>query len=299
LGLHTSDRLRVAAINFLNPAPLMWDFEHPPRSTALAERYQIHYTQPALCADELLSNRADLGLIPIASLTPSLAIVPGCTIASLDQVRSIQLIVKTHSGSQPVDKILAQHLLRQVRSIAADTASRSSLAYAQILFRKFIGTDPTFLPTPADPIAMLAAADAALLIGDPALLALEARDRIQQAAGPCLWIDLAHEWRKRTNLPWVAAVWAVRPDTLAASALTPAQLIQDLQQSRDHGLANVERLVKEWTPRIALPPSTIRHYLTRNIHYTLSPDCIETIRLFRSYAAETGILPPLPDLRFL
>ncbi len=63
-------------------------------SAALAERYSIHSTQPSQCAEDLLAGRADLGLIPIASLTPDLAIVPGCTIASLDRVRSIQLIVK-------------------------------------------------------------------------------------------------------------------------------------------------------------------------------------------------------------
>ena len=290
---HTSTRLRVAAIDFLNPAPLMWNFDHPPHNATLAERYQIHLTDPARCADDLLANRADLGLIPIASLTPALAIVPGCTIASLDRVRSIQLIVKLNrNGPQQTDRILAQ-----VRSIAADTASRSSLAYAQILFRKFLGADPAFIAAPADPIAMLARADAALLIGDPALLALEARAHIEAIAGPCLWIDLAHEWRARTGLPWVAAVWTVRPESL--TAITPAQLIDDLQQSRDRGLASIDALVQEWTPRIAIPPATIRDYLTRNIHYTLSPECIDTIHLFRSYAAEAGILPPLPDLRLL
>ncbi|HEY4382416.1 MAG TPA: menaquinone biosynthesis protein [Acidobacteriaceae bacterium] len=311
MALHTSNRLRVAAIDFLNPAPLMWDFEHPPRNAALAERYQVHYTQPSSCADELLAGRADLGLIPIASLTPSLAIVPGCTIASLDRVRSIQLIVKLNphnrvphvrrsltasdmGSSAPTDTALAA-----VRTVAADTASRSSLAYAQLLFRKFIATDPEFLPAPADPIAMLAQADAALLIGDPALLALEAIDQIEAAAGPCLWIDLAHEWRTRTNLPWVAAVWAARPEALTASTIDPAQLVADLQQSRDHGLAHVDSLVEEWTPSIAIPPATIRTYLTRNIHYTLSADCISTIEIFRRFAAETGILPPLPTLRFL
>ncbi len=289
---HSSNPVRVAAIDFLNPAPLMWDFEHPPRNAALAQRYQVHYTQPSLCADELLAGRADLGLIPIASLTPSLAIVPGCTIASLDRVRSIQLIVKLRRQTGSADTALAA-----VRTIAADTASRSSLAYAQILFRKFIGTDPAFLPAPADPIAMLAQADAALLIGDPALLALEAREQIEAAAGPCLWIDLAHEWRSRTGLPWVAAVWAVRPEAL--DGVTPTQLIEDLQHSRDNGLAHIDSLVEEWTPRIAIPPATIRNYLTSNIHYTLDPDCTATIRLFRKYAAEAEILPPLPDLRFL
>jgi chorismate dehydratase len=281
------NRLRVAAINFLNPAPLMWDFEHPPLASILAQRYTLHYTQPSLCADELLATRADLGLIPIAALTPDLAIVPGCTIASLNEVRSIQLIIKT------------PHTLSTVKTIAADTASRSSLAYAEILFRKFLHTHPTFLPAAADPIAMLQQADAAILIGDPALLALESREQIEATIGPCQWFDIAHEWRTRTELPWVAAVWAVRPEALGRPDLTAAQLTEDLEASRNHGLLNIERLVEQWTPRIAIPPATIRHYLSSNIHYVLNSDCIRAIERFRQYAAEVDVLPPLPHLRFL
>ncbi|WP_158945199.1 menaquinone biosynthetic enzyme MqnA/MqnD family protein [Granulicella sp. S190] len=279
--------LRVAAIDFLNPAPLMWDFEHAPLAAELAERYVLHYTQPSQCAAELLAGRADLGLIPIAALTPELAIVPGCTIASLDEVRSIQLILK------------APHTLSTVRTVAADTASRSSLAYAEILFRKFANNSPAFHPASADPVVMLRQADAAILIGDPALLALERREQIEAEVGPCQWLDLAREWRTRTNLPWVAAVWAVRPEALSAKGMTAAQLIEDLEASRNHGLLHIEDLVEQWTPRIALRPAVIRHYLSHNIHYVLNTDCTEAIKLFRRYAAESNILPPLPELRFL
>jgi chorismate dehydratase len=304
----------------------MWDFDHPPLASALALRYQLHSTQPSLCADDLLANRADLGLIPVASLTPELAIVSDCAIASLDRVRSIQLIIKLdrrrngnknchserseespHFAGAPhleemweksaADLAFVDHALAAVRTVAADTASRSSLAYAQILFRKFLRTDPTFLPAPADPIAMLQQADAALLIGDPALVAQESRAHIESTVGPCLWLDLAHQWTSRTRLPWVAAVWAVRPESL--THITPAQLTADLQLSRDHGLTHIDSLVEEWTPRIAIPPATIRRYLTHHIHYTLSPACIDAIALFRRYAAESAILPPLPTLRFL
>ena len=303
-----SHPLRVAAIDFLNPAPLMWDFEHPPLATTLDRNYHRTYTQPSACAANLLSGEADLGLIPIAALTPELAIVPDCAIASLAEVRSIQLIVKrtTNPAAAPDDA------LRAVSTIAADTASRSSLAYTQVLFRKFLDARPGFLPAPADPVAMLRSADAALLIGDPALLALEAREQIEQQIGPCLWIDIAQEWRRRTGLPWVAAVWAVRPEALKPEALangnsaigdsgpiSAIQLIEDLTRSRDHGLAHIDDLVREWTPRIALPPPTIHTYLTRNIHYHLDPDCLEALHLFRRYAAEVDALPALPSPRFL
>jgi chorismate dehydratase len=285
-------RLRVAAINFLNPAPLMWDFEHAPRNAELSGRYDVHLTKPSLCAEELLNGRAELGLIPIASLTESLAVVPGCAIASLKQVRSIQLIVKIGGRTAGTDD-----LLKAVRTVSTDTASRSSVAYVEILFRRFLGTHPEFVPHEADPVAMLANADAALLIGDPALLALERRDAIERDCGPCLWLDVAEQWVTRTGLPWVAAVWAVRPEALGVT-FPATLLVDDLQRSRDAGLDNVERVVKEWSGRIAVPPETIRTYLTRNISYRLSPECIESIRTFRAYAAELGALPSV-TLRFL
>ena len=285
----------------------MWAFEHPPRQAELAARYSIHYTAPSRCATELHESRAGLGLIPIAALTPALAIVPGCTIASLDRVRSIQLIVKRRvvAPASAAGDDLAEHALgralRAIRTIAADTASRSSVVYAQVLFRRFLDADPLFTPAAANPAFMLQAADAALLIGDPALLALEARAEIEShpAIGPCLWIDIAHQWRLRTGLPWVAAVWAARPEALIAANLAPEQLIADLNNSRDAGLAHIADLVDEWSPRIPLPPSTIREYLTQNIHYTLTADCIAAMELFRRFAAETAVLPALSELRFL
>ncbi len=284
----TLRRIRVAAIGFLNPAPLMWDFEHPPLAETLAARYTMRSMAPAQCAADLLTGRADLGLVPIAALTPELAVVPGSTIASLDRVRSIQLILK---GSRS---------LQEVRTVAADTASRSSLAYAQVIFRHFLSAAPVFLPAAANPIAMLHLADAALVIGDPALLALENRAQIEDEFGPCQWFDLAHEWHMRTGLPWVAAVWAVRPEALLReSAVRAPELIEDLDRSRDHGLAHIDDLVREWTPRIAVPAETIRTYLTANIHYRLDPACLEALELFRRYAAEVGVLPPLDTLRML
>src|ERR1700728_4781942 len=90
-------RLRIAAIRFLNPAPLMWDFEHPPLNAELLERYEIKWMLPSQCADELASGAADIGLVPIAALatTPGLRVLPGCTIASKKRVRSLLLVRRT------------------------------------------------------------------------------------------------------------------------------------------------------------------------------------------------------------
>jgi chorismate dehydratase len=286
--------LRVAAIAFLNPAPLLFNFEHEPQATALRALYTVTYMQPSECARQLLAGTADLGLVPIASLTPGLAIVPGCTIASLHQVRSILLLVKNPHNLPQAEA------LHNVRSIAADAASRSSQAYAHILFERWHGNRPTFVEGAADPLPMLTAHDAALLIGDPALLARELRPAIDAAHPGLLWLDLAQLWREHTGLPWVAAVWAVRPQALGESGNpTAAQLIADLTASRDAGLSHIDQLVAEWAPRLPISRETIRTYLTENIHYTLDPACLEAIAFFRTLAAESGTLPPLPNLNIL
>ena len=285
-----SEKLVIAAINFLNPAPLMWDFEHEPRATELARRYSIISSTPSECAQHLRDGTADIGLVPVAAYPslPSTLIVPRCAIASLDEVRSILLIVRHRDG------------LSGVRSVALDTASITSATYTKILFRKLWNTNPQFLPMSADLDAMLNVADAALLIGDPALLALEDREPREQRTGErLLYLDLAHEWRTWTNTAWVSAFWAVREDALQRAGFSPQQLIEDFERSRDGGLDHIAQIVEEWSPRIAVPRVTIKTYLYENIHYFLDDVCLDGLNLFYRYALECGALPAVPTLRFL
>ncbi len=290
--------VRVSAISFLNPAPLLYNFEHEPAAAALKARYTVHYTSPARCAAELHAGEADLGLIPIAQLTPDLVVVPGCTIASQHEVRSILLLARA------VPQASVEGTLRAVGSIAADPASRSSAAYVKTIFRKFLQHDPRMQEEPADAVSMLQRHDAALLIGDPALLARERKGEIDavfhmQTGKGLLWLDVAQLWRRYTGLPWVAAVWAARAEALPAAGVEPGALAADLVASRDAGLGQIESLVREWTPRLPIPAETIRTYLTRNIYYVLDEPCLQAVRRFRDLASETGVLPSLPDLRFL
>jgi len=270
-------RLRVAAIDFLNPAPLMWDFEHAPLDTELAQRYRIDRMLPSECAARLASGQADIGLIPIAALatTPGLRILPGCTIASKARVRSLLLVRR------------ARQPLAALRTVAADTASRTTIAYTRILFHKWGNPAVSFLPLAADLDLMLTRADAAIIIGDPALLALEDQPhRAARTGEELVYHDLAHEWRTLTGLPFISAVWS----TVCGDSLDE-RIGEDFITSRDHGLQNIHALAAEWALRIPIPEATIRTYLTGNIHYTLDEECLEGMTAFFRMAAETGILP--------
>jgi len=270
-------RLRLAAINFLNPAPLMWDFEHSPFQSQLALRYRIERMSPAACADRLAAGTSDIGLIPIAALArhPELRVLPGSTIASKSRVRSLLLVRRAH---QP---------LAALRSVAADMASRTTVAYARILLHRWGNGEVPFIPASAGLDAMLEKSDAAILSGDPALLALEEREnRLERTGEQLVYHDLAHEWITLMGLPFVSAVWCA-----SAGCALEERVVEDLNQSRMHGMQNIDALAAEWARKMPVPESTIRTYLSHNIHYTLDGDCIEGINGFFRAASELSILP--------
>jgi chorismate dehydratase len=296
-------RLRISAISYLNTAPLMWDFEHGDlQNTTVARDFDISYTLPSACARALEAGTADIGIIPAAAYAqiPALMVLPGVAIASRQPVRSILLVSRL-----PVD---------QIRTVALDTSSMTSVALTKILFEKWLGGGRTFTAADPDLDKMLAANDAALVIGDPALQI----DRSRYVT-----LDLAEEWIRFTGKPFVFAFWAIRQQALEEAALcqevalcgdsrprlsasrsdaVPApDLATIFQQSRDHGLepVNLDRIVEEWSPRLNLAPSAIRAYLTENIHYHLDAACLEGLHLFYRYAAEIGALPAAPQIDFL
>jgi chorismate dehydratase len=271
----TDTRLRIAAIRFLNPAPLMWDFEHSPLNEELSQRYRVDWMLPSECADRLAGGEAEIGLVPIAALAvnPALRILPGCTIASKGRVRSLLLVRR------------AKQDLATIRTVAADKASRTTIAYTQILLQKWGNPNAEFAQMTADLDAMLEQTDAAVVIGDPALMALEERaNRYERTGEELIYHDLALEWKTMTGLPYISAIWA-------AHANVHENITEDFIRSRDHGLENIDALVKEWTRKIPLSAETIRTYLTENIHYILDEECIEGMRGFFREAAQASVLP--------
>ena len=268
-------RLRISAISYLNTAPLMWDFEHG--STGAA--FDISYTLPAQCAASLRDGTADIGIIPAAAYcsVPDLAVIPGVAIASRRPVRSILLVSKVP--------------LEDIETVALDTSSMTSVALTKVLFARWWGGQRTFAAMSPDIEQMLKQYDAGLVIGDPALQIDRSR---------YITYDLAEEWIRFTGKPFVFAFWAVRQAALRDAA-SDTDLAALFQQSRDHGLLpeNVDRIARDWAPRLGLTEAAVGDYLTHSIHYSLDAECLAGLRLFYRYAKECGALPQVPPLQFL
>ncbi len=269
--------LRISAISFLNTAPLMWDFENGETAGQLREHFELSYTVPSRCAEQLKSGTADIGIIPVAAYTtiPDLMVVPDVAIAAKNAVRSILLISKV-----PLEKI---------RNVATDDSSRTSAALVEIFLRKFVGIEPGFNRQEPALEEMLKWHDAALVIGDPALQA--------HTEGYFVY-DLAEQWRHWTGRPFVFAFWAVRKPALAA-ARPEINIARVFQQSRDHGLEHIPEIVSAWAPRLGLPAKLIADYLAENVDYSLDQENLEGLRLFFRYAAECKVLPAAPEIQFL
>lgn len=260
--------LRVAAISFLNAAPLMDGLETD-------SAFRLEFTTPSGCADSLASGQADIGLIPVIEMARigGLAAVPGLAVAASREVRSILLVTPG-----PVE---ATHTL------LVDPASRTSAVLAQLLLRGRFGAriERVVAPKAGEP-AVPRAGEARLVIGDPAL-----RMSVLGACGNARPIDLASAWYGWTGLPFVFAVWGVRVDAVAGRE---TWLTRRLLRARHEGREDTIRLAAEWSRRLDLPTHEIERYLSQDVQYDLTDAHLRGMRHFFSLAANAGLAPDTP-----
>ena len=250
------DRLRISAVSYLNTVPLVWGMLHGPQQGL----FDLQFGLPSQCADGLANGAADIGIVPSFELTrQDLEVIPGTGIACRGPVRSILLISRC-----PVPEI---------RTLAADSSSRTSVELARVILDRRYGVQPDFLSHPPDLGCMLGAADAALVIGDPAL-------HIAPSELPYHVYDLGTEWLELTGLPMVFAVWAAR------KGLDAAALSEAFHCSYRWGREHIDEIVAlEARPR-GFAPALAREYLTRHIVYELGDAEYEGMELFLSWARQ-------------
>lgn len=268
-------KFRVCAVSYLNTAPLVWGLLHGPQRGIL----ELSFALPSECADRLRRGDADVGLVPVIELArqPDLVVVPGVGVASDGPVRSILLV-----STKPLDAI---------ESFAADTGSRTSVVLAQIVAAHRHGIRPQVRPYPPRLDEMLQIADAALIIGDPALR-IDA-SMAEWNGRPVHVYDLGAEWTAMTGMPMVFAVWAVK------SLADPEGLGETLAESAEYGLNRIEEIVTEEGARLGFPEGTVREYLTRQVRYEIGPREREAMQLYLRLACDLGLVEAPGELRFL
>ncbi len=255
----------MSAVSYLNTVPLVWGMLHGPQRGC----FDLDFRLPAGCADQLAAGEADIGIVPAFELTrQDLDILPGAGIASRGPVRSILLISRCPA--------------EQIRILAADDSSRTSVQLARVVLSRRFGAQPRIVPQAPVLDAMLASADAALIIGDPAL-------RIDPAAFPLHVYDiydLGAEWTAMTGRPMVFAVWAAR------KGIATPELAEAFLASCRYGRARLEDIVAAEAPARGFPATLVRDYLTRHIVHELGPADYEGMREFLALASAPAITAP-------
>jgi len=288
-------KLRISIVEYLNTAPLVWGFTDGP----LAGKYDLSFTVPSQCAEALRRGDVDIAIIPSIEYQriDNIVVLPGMAVAAKNEVRSILVVAK-----KPIE--LAQR-------IALDASSRASQALVKILADGLWNIHPEFVEASPDPSAMLKTADAALIIGDPALriaMKMEALSVKVASGEDCckgdpedmpvpgfettFIYDVAYQWRELTGKPCVLAIWAGRPDVI-----TP-EVVADFQASKQYGIERLREISEAASIKLDMPPRALERYLAENIHFGLEPEYLEGLRLYYEKATAIGVISHNKPLQF-
>ena len=274
--------VRLGAVDYLNARPLVHGIgpgslvpgpgSVPSPEVPLSLRFDL----PAVCARLLATGEIDLGLIPTIAYydRPDSRVIPGVGIISDGPVDSVALFTK-----RPI---------REVRTLALDTSSRTSVALTRILCARVFQIDPVFTPAPPDLPRMLRAHDAALLIGDPALFVDHQRlgpEKVEK-------IDLGQAWTEWTGRPFVWAFWS----GLAGAADTGVGAA--MQRARDAGVGASDAIADEYCAGDPVRQSVARRYLRDHIKYLMGARELEGLERFYREAAALAIIEPTGGVRF-
>jgi predicted solute-binding protein len=250
-----SARPRVAVISYLNTVPLIWGLQNGPRR----HPFHLDFCLPSEGADRVRDGLSDIGILPVIEMARQrLSSIAGLGIACDGPVRSILLVSKVPPS--------------QIRSLAVDRGSRTSVMLARVILSRSYDAHP--LISIAEPALedMLASNDAALIIGDPAL-------HLDPESLPFLCLDLGQEWKRLTGLPMVFALWCGH-----SRFINPANS-QHFLDSLAYGERHLATIVASQSALHRLPPDLVHSYLTQNIRFRLGEPEYKGLNTYLDFAA--------------
>lgn len=245
--------ISVGAFSYLNVQPIYYGLLRQPQNNAI----HIVKGTPAYLNAALLDGTVGLSCMSswaFAKYCHVLHLLPHLSISALGAVESV-LLFSRYADWKALDG----------KKVAVTDHSATAVNLLQILFKHRYGVTPSFVPMQSNLETMFATCDAALLIGDIALI--EGKLRREMAWGVPNVFDLGHEWAEWTGLPFVFGVWAVHRDK--TNALVQSGLLEQLYASKREGLMHIDDIGKEQALQSGLSSEICTHYL-RQMTYDLS-----------------------------
>ncbi len=248
--------LRVGCVQYLNAKPLIAPYEGA-----------VEFAHPGCLADMLAAGAVDVALVPTyeALRRPEYPIVDGVAIASRGDVYSVFLAYRGE--------------LSGMKAVRLDGASRTSNSLVRCLLREFHGMTPDYAME-GDVEGLPDDETGVLLIGNQAI---RYRERVRPGVR---YMDMGGEWLGRTGLPFVYAVWQVRPEVADVEGVAEA-----LRAVKDAGVRRVGDIARgqgEFDAEFA------ERYLTRHIKFELGDEEKAGLGRFRGMLGMGG-----GELRFV
>jgi chorismate dehydratase len=251
-------KLKIGAVPYLNVKPITYGLER------LGNKVELLFEVPSRLPYLLEKGVVDVALVPTVECfrRKGLRIFPGVSISSKGPVESVRLFLR-------------RGYIDDVRSVALDESSRTSVALTRIILKERYGLCPRYFPWQGGTSMEEPQADAFLLIGDSAM----------RAGSGLPSLDLGTEWDELTGLPFVYAVWA------STSAEVLNEAVPLLQDAKECGLEHLDAIAIRESGRLGLEPGLCIRYLTQCIRYELDEEEINGMRRFYDYALKMGLVP--------
>jgi chorismate dehydratase len=253
-------KIKISVVSYLNAKPFIYGLQH----SSIISNIDLQQDIPSICAQKLIEGKVDIGLIPVAVI-PQLKesyIISDYCIGAVGKVNSVMLY-----SDVP---------LNQIKEILLDYQSRTSVTLVQVLAGKFWKISPDWIKAQENYESRINGTTAAVIIGDRTF-GLENRYKYTY--------DLAEEWQKYTQLPFVFACWV-------ANKKLPDEFITSFNAALKKGVNNRPELIKKLIAS-GIYNTDIKEYLTKSISYELDSKKRSALDLFLNYLVKRD------DFKFL
>jgi chorismate dehydratase len=246
-------KIKISIVSYLNSKPFIFGLHN----SKLLDNIDLQLDIPSVCAQKLIDNKVDIGLIPVAVL-PQLKtshIISNYCIGAEGKVASVMLY-----SNVP---------LQEITSVLLDYQSRTSVTLVKVLAANFWKINPHWIPAMTDYENNVKGTTAAVIIGDRTF-GLENKFAYSY--------DLAEEWQKFTKLPFVFACWV-------ANKKLQDGFISEFDQALKYGIDNRPTLIAELV-KSGSYSTNVDNYLTQNIRYNYDDAKKQALNLFLNYLSK-------------
>ena len=252
--------LTIGSVSYLNAKPLIYGLDGPDNRDL-----KLVLDVPSKLGDGLRDKRFDVALLPVIDI---------------QRIEGLNLLTSGGIGCDGPTltvRIFSARPIDQIKTLACDPDSHTSVALARVILAEKYGIRPEFIELQGTKTQLC---DARLLIGDKVVC--------EEPAGLEFQLDLGAAWKEMTGLPFVFAIWVAREGVVLRD------LAERLEIAKREGLRHVSEIIARHAVPRGWPAGVALQYMTMYLKYDITPLHLEAIRRFHALAWKHKMLDTAP-----